>query len=248
VIFRAAFNAMCSLLIMTGAGAAQVKVDEDLALALQLASLLQSARSVVASEQAQINNAEIGDKGLSGEVVLARAATGYLERTGSDLAAIPKDSVDGQLIVAMSQAVRQVMDENAGTINHQGIGFKGFVPAVFARLVNENFSLSAKGVAEIKVTAPPDLVRNRKSRPDAWEARVINDYLLSPEWVTGEVYSELTQSEGRPAFRVMVPEYYSEGCLGCHGMPLGEVDITGYPKEGRKLGDLGGVISITLFK
>jgi hypothetical protein len=29
---------------------------------------------------------------------------------------------------------------------------------------------------------------------------------------------------------------------------MDEVDITGYLKEGGKLGDLGGVISITLFR
>lgn len=236
------------MLVLSGVGRAQEKSGDDLALALQLATLLQSARSVVAAEQAHINNAEIGDKGLTGDAVLARAAAGYLERTGTDLAAIAPGTVDARLMTAMSDAVRQVMDENAATINHQGVGFKGFVPAVFARLVNERFSANAREVAEIKVTAPPDLVRNRKARPDDWEARVISDHLLSPDWVAGAVYSELTQSGGRAAFRVMVPEYYGEGCLACHGMPLGEVDITGYPKEGRLLGDLGGVISITIFK
>ena len=44
-----------------------------------------------------------------------------------------------------------------------------------------------------------------------------------------------------------MPEYYSKGCLACHGEPKGELDVTGYPKEGGKLGDLGGVISVTLF-
>jgi hypothetical protein len=45
----------------------------------------------------------------------------------------------------------------------------------------------------------------------------------------------------------MVPEYYAKSCLSCHGQPKGEVDITGYPKEGASEGDLGGIISITLF-
>ena len=35
-------------------------------------------------------------------------------------------------------------------------------------------------------------------------------------------------------------------CLSCHGEPKGELDITGYPKEGAHEGDLGGIISITL--
>lgn len=239
IVFTLAGNARCD---------AQTNVDPDLETAMLLASLLQSARSVVAAEQTNINNADLGDKGLSGEVVLARATADYLKKTGIDLGAIPPESANGKLLTAMSEAARQVMDENAATINRQGIGFKGFVPAVFARLVNEHFGVAAAGVATIKVTAPSNLVRNRKSRPDAWEEQVINDHLLSPEWVKGEVYSEVTEVKGRKAFRAMVPEYYGEGCLACHGAPKGEVDITGYPKEGGKLGDLGGVISITLFQ
>jgi hypothetical protein len=44
----------------------------------------------------------------------------------------------------------------------------------------------------------------------------------------------------------MVPEYYVPSCLTCHGGPAGELDVTGYPKEGAHEGDLGGVISIGL--
>ena len=50
------------------------------------------------------------------------------------------------------------------------------------------------------------------------------------------------------AYRMMMPEYYANSCLSCHGSPKGETDITGYPKEGGKEGDLGGVISVTLYK
>jgi Protein of unknown function (DUF3365) len=45
----------------------------------------------------------------------------------------------------------------------------------------------------------------------------------------------------------MVPEYYGASCLTCHGSPKGAVDITGYPKEGGKENDLGGVISLVLY-
>lgn len=54
--------------------------------------------------------------------------------------------------------------------------------------------------------------------------------------------------DGKSAYRVLVPEYYSAGCLACHGEPAGEIDITGYPKEGGREGDLGGVISISIFR
>ena len=45
-----------------------------------------------------------------------------------------------------------------------------------------------------------------------------------------------------------VPEYYAASCLSCHGGPKGDIDVTGYPKEGGSEGDLGGVISISLYR
>jgi hypothetical protein len=148
---------------------------------------------------------------------------------------------------AMMAAIVDAVDDNEATINEKGTGFKGFIPAVFARLVDEAFARRAKGEAEVKVTAPPELVRNRKARPDTWEMDIIRTKLLDPGWTKGLSYSATVETNGRPAFRVMVPEYYVESCLACHGSPKGEVDITGYPKEGGKVGDLGAVISITLY-
>jgi hypothetical protein len=227
---------------------AQQNDDADLDLALRLAVLLQSARAVIGAEQALINDPAIGDKGLSGTEVLARATEAYLAKTGAPPQSDEMNAREAQLVAAMLASITEVMDANAGSINREGVAFKGFVPAVFGRLVTEAFGDKVGDLAQIKVTAPVNLVRNRKSRPDEWEAKIITENLLSPDWQTGEVYSSLTEVTGRPAFRVMVPEYYSEGCLSCHGSPAGEVDITGYPKEGGALGDLGGVISIMLFR
>ena len=78
-----------------------------------------------------------------------------------------------------------MVDDNQATINAKGPAFKGFIPAVFARLVAEEFGQLAKGEAEVKVTAPPELVRNRKARPDQWEAEIIETKLLDPAWPTG---------------------------------------------------------------
>jgi len=76
------------------------------------------------------------------------------------------------------------------------------------------------------VTAPVNLVRNRKARPDAWEAEVITTKLLQPEWPRGQPYSAMVPGT-RPAFRGMVPEYYGESCLLCHGVARGEMDKAG---------------------
>jgi hypothetical protein len=91
-------------------------------------------------------------------------------------------------------------------------------------------------------------VRNLKARPTPWENDVIKSKLLAPDWPRGQPYDAVVDTNGRQAFRMMMPEYYAASCLSCHGSPKGEVDITGYPKEGGKEGDLGSVISLTIYK
>jgi hypothetical protein len=220
--------------------------DEDATIAASLAQMLRSARVVIAESQAKIDDPAVGDKGLSGRVVLDLAIQKYQATTGVDPASIDPKSRQGVLLQALKDAIVEVMDESQPQINAKGTGFKGFIPAVFARLVDEAFARHAKGEAEIKVTAPANLVRNRKARADAWEAEVITTKLLQADWPKGQPFSAVVR-EGRPAFRIMVPEYYAESCLSCHGVPKGEMDKTGYPKEGGKVGDLGAVISITLY-
>jgi hypothetical protein len=220
---------------------------DDAAIAQSLAQMLRSARTVISENQARIDDPALGDKGLSGKVVLGLAMQKYKEAAGVDPESIDPQSRQGKLLHALMDSIVEVMDENQSQINMPGTGFKGFIPAVFARLVDEAFARRAQGEAEIKVTAPLNLVRNRKSRPDAWEAQVITTKLLQADWPHGQPFSAMVP-EGRPAFRVMVPEYYSESCLACHGTPKGEMDKTGYPKEGGNLGDLGAVISITLYR
>jgi hypothetical protein len=203
---------------------------------------------VISSSQALINDPDRGDKGLTGDVVLAATIEKYRKLTGVNPASIDPASREGRLLQAEMASIKEVMDENQALINEKGSGFKGFIPATFARLVTERLQEKIGDVAEIKVTAPPNLVRNRKSRPDDWEKSVIESKFLAPGWPRGQLFWQLATSKGREAFRVMVPEYYSASCLSCHGPKKGEMDITGYPKEGASEGDLGGVISITLFR
>jgi hypothetical protein len=245
------WSVACALIIIysqTGTTRARADQSEEVAIALSLAKMLQAGRAVISSNQALINDPNRGDKGLSGDVVLAAAIENYRKATGLDPRSIPATSREGRLLQSEMAAIKEVVDENQSFINEKGVGFKGFIPAVFARLVTERLEQKIGTDVLIKVTAPPALVRNRKSRPDEWEQSVIREKFLDPNWTRGELFSQSRPSQGRDAFRVMVPEYYSASCLSCHGQKKGEVDITGYPKEGASEGDLGGVISITLFR
>jgi Protein of unknown function (DUF3365) len=219
---------------------------EDETTAQNLAAMLRAGWTVISQEQNRINDPEIGDKELSGAAVLERARNIYQANTGVDPDSIDPASQSGRLLRDQMDAIVEVMDANQTTINAKGTGFKGFIPALFARLVNEAFVRRANGEAEMKLTAPSERVRNLKARPDAWEEEIIETRLLSPNWPRGQPYSAAVEFKGRPAFRVMVPEYYDSSCLSCHGSPKGELDITGYPKEGAKEGELGGIISIVL--
>lgn len=222
--------------------------EDETAIALKLAELLRSARAVVSNYQPLINDPTIGEKNLDGDKVLAEAVARYRAQTGEDPTEVDPDSKLGRLFAAQMEAIKTVVEENQQTIDMPGVGFKGFIPATFARLVNEAFEARVGAEARIKVTAPPRLVRNRKARPDAWEAAVMADKMTDPNWPKGKYFGEVAALDGRPAFRIMIPEYYEETCLTCHGGPAGEVDVTGYPKEGGAAGDLGAAISVTLFR
>jgi len=238
--------AVAVILSVTRPSAAET--EDDIAIALSLAEMLRSARVVIAEAQDRINDPTVGDKGLTGEAVLARALDVYRQRTGRDPLAVGAGSRHRRLLAAQMAAIREVMDEHQETVNRPGVGFKGFVPAVFARLVNERFMEKVGEEAEVKVTAPPELVRNRKALPDPWETEVIRGKLMSRDWPRGEVFHTQATNKGLDAFRALIPEYYEAGCLSCHGGPEGEIDVTGYPKEGGELGELGGAISITLYR
>lgn len=214
----------------------------------QLAAVLRAGRSVVSNNQDLINNADIPDKGLTGEVFYQQVIENYLEKNGEHPLESESDPEIRSLIETQLKAMVEVVDEHQDVINAEGLAFKGFIPAIFARLVNEKFAAERAAEATVKVTAPMALVRNRLARPDDWESAVLEEKFKDASWPVGEPFFEETTVSGKPAFRMLIPEYYSESCLVCHGSPAGETDVTGFPKEGGNAGDLAGAISITLYK
>lgn len=235
----------CALVVASAVAADDA---EDVEMGTRLAELLRAGRSIVSNYQTLINDPALGDKHLDSTRFTKEAVALYAERRGSEPLSGEMTDRDRRLIEAQIEAMREVLDEHQDDINRQGIGFKGFVPAVFARLINEKFAAKAGNEARVRVTAPEQLVRNRKSLPDAWEVRIIQNVFSDPKRAKGEAYMEVANVDGRAAFRMLLPEYYTDSCLTCHGEPKGEIDVTGYPKEGGKAGDLGGAISIVLFK
>jgi hypothetical protein len=221
---------------------------DDTELGEHLAALLRASRSVVSKHQDLINDPAIGDKGIDGDSVVAESIAAYEQAVGAPPISESTPEQERHLTQALIDSIREVVEEHEAEIDTPGMGFKGFIPAVFGRLVGTRFAEKVGTEAQIKVTAPVELIRNRKALPDEWERGVIEGRFLQSDWERGAPFTEMAEFAGRPAFRMLIPEYYSASCLTCHGTPAGEVDLTGYPKEGGAEGDLGGAISITLFK
>jgi hypothetical protein len=218
-------------------------------LAVETATLFRAARVVLSQRQAHINNPDLGDKGLTGGVVVAATKENYVAMAKRDFSLADEGSIEGKVQRAMFESIEEVMDQAQDLINEKGKGFKGFLPAVFGRQVAERFSKRMDGLVAIKLTAPKAYVRNRRNLPDEWESAVIEERFKSAGWETGKSHFEDGQSvRGRKAARLILPEYYQDSCLGCHGEPKGERDISGGKKEGGKLGELGGAISVVVYE
>ncbi len=65
--------------------------------------------------------------------MVADAVKIYRETTGVDPASIDANSRHGKLLRMEMEAIAEVLDAHQQTLNRQGVGFKGFIPAVFGR-------------------------------------------------------------------------------------------------------------------
>jgi general secretion pathway protein A len=121
--------------------------------------------------------------------------------------------------------------------------YKGLIPATFGTETASRFQNYSK--IYLKQTAPAHLVRNPKNRPDDYETAAFQRLAAtSSESEKSRAFSEIVD-DGQQA-RLILPLYYKQSCLACHGEPKGERDISGYPREGGKEGELGGAISVKI--
>ena len=224
-------------------GAFALTADEAKVQASMLAEFLHIGRVTVAHSLAEykINDANIGDKGFNGDIFASKINAGFKDSTGVDIVAgtggekLPANTMD--LLKTILDTRKQVANDNLPIINMKGMGFKGFIPASYGRQVGDVF-LQKTG---IKLKQTTDKLRNQYNKPDAFEADIIQK-MKSPDWKTGEM--KFVQEGGD--YRLARPIYIKKGCLGCHGDPKGEKDVAGRIKEGYKLGELRGIISVKI--
>jgi type II secretory pathway predicted ATPase ExeA len=211
-----------------------------------LAVLLDSGRVVVGRAQSTINNPRIGDKGYSSSVFEGQLRKEFQTRTRHDLhnlAGAPMPESAKHLLLRLAFFMQKAVHDVQPDINKKGIGFKGFIPATFGTQVAHNFSKDT-GLKLRQIGPPGTEPRNPNNKPNEQEEQLLYAVQKNHPRV-GDHIVEQQLADGR-GVRVMLPLFYSKQCLACHGNPKGQVDISGYEKEGFKEGDLGGAISIVL--
>lgn len=205
-----------------------------------LIKLLQAGRSVISAHQELINDAAKGNKGFTPDYMADRMIEKFREMTKIDLRQ-PNSTPHAKLLLALLESGKEVVANAQPIINKQGIGFKGFIPAVWGRKTGEKFG-HRTGI-RLKLTAID--YRYPGNKPDDFEAEVLKLF-SDPNYPKGKEYSRTVMVDGKPAFRMMAPEYVGASCLQCHGEPKGDRDITGHKKEGLKEGGLVGAISLVI--
>ena len=211
-----------------------------------LAVLLDSGRVVLGRAQSTINNPRIGDKGFSSSVFEGQLRAEFQTRTRHDLhnlAVAPMPESAKHLLLRLAFFMQKAVHDVQPDINKKGIGFKGFIPATFGTQVAYSFSKDT-GLKLRQIGPPGTEPRNPNNKPNEQEEQLLYAVQKNHPRVGDHIVEQqLPDSRG---VRVMLPLFYSKQCLACHGNPKGQVDISGYPKEGFKEGDLGGAISIVL--
>lgn len=115
--------------------------------------------------------------------------------------------------------------------------FKGIYCAIAGKSIAVRFSRDTGYIIKYTSTSP----RKPSALPDEFEAEAFSSFAYGQSEFFG-----ISKYEGEDVFRYVTPLYIEDSCLRCHGEPKGEIDLTGYPKEGLVLGDTGGAVSIII--
>ena len=209
-----------------------------------LAILLDAGRETIAKKQDLINDASKANKGFTSDVFERQVAEDFQQRTGivlTNLEAADIPPMAKPLLARLMQESKKTIDTYQSVINVPGFAYKGLIPATFGTETAARFQ--AWSGIYMKQTAPPHLVRNPRNKPDEYESAVLAKFSTDAS-SDSRVFTEVTD-DGK-FVRVLLPLFYQRSCLACHGEPKGQRDISGYPKEGAKEGELGGAISVKL--
>lgn len=161
----------------------------------------------------------------------------YTQRTQARAEMLEK----ARILSSEMSAVWEFMDMNQTRIDTDSDGsynFKGLYCAIAGKSIAKILERDTDYIIRYTNLEP----RKKASMSDDYESEAIREF---KDGSSTEKYGIETYN-GQRVFRYVTPIYLNESCLDCHGDPAGELDVTGYPKEGMEVGDLIGVASIVM--
>ena len=236
---------IAALVVLFAISASTAIGNEDVILTGRLlAILLDSGRVTIGSNQSLINDPSKGYKGFTAEVFERQLFDTFQARTGIDLhdisqAAVPE--IAKPLLARLIEESKKTVTSYQPAINVAGLKYKGLIPATFGTETAARFR--AWSGVYMKQTAPELLLRNPKNKPDEFETMMFQKLGQNGDNDHDKIVSETVDGQ---SIRILLPLFYTRACLGCHGEPKGERDISGYPKEGGREGQLAGAISVKI--
>lgn len=142
------------------------------------------------------------------------------------------------------RATWDFIDYEQPNINYDRDGtynFKGLYCSLVGKSVGKLFTMSTDYQYLLRYTRLEP--RNALDEPDDFERAALAAF------ATGEAteYTGFVEGDGgRREFRYVGAIYLTDTCMECHGGPAGDLDVTGFAKEGMEVGDVGGAVSITM--
>lgn len=206
-----------------------------------LALLLDSGRAVVNDYQALFDETGRAKKGFAPALFERQLTDMFRSRAGIDL-----DNLDASRIPPLAKKLMKELVETSTAVAAdlqsevtRSNGSAGVIPAIYGARVVSHFT-ERTGVRMKQTALVP---RNAANAPDSVE-RAALEIFADPNYPREKVITETTARSG--VLRLMFPLYATRQCLDCHGEPRGALDRTGYPREGLKLGQSAGDISVTI--
>lgn len=145
-----------------------------------------------------------------------------------------------RVLVDEMAAFWEFVSINQDSINYTSDGaydYKGLHCAIAGKSVAALFTRDSDYSIRFTNLNP----RNFNNEPDAYEAEALRAFDADPGVTERYGFAEV---DGQSVFRYVSAMEVSENCIECHGGPAGEIDATGYPKEGWKVGDVAGAVSV----
>lgn len=151
---------------------------------------------------------------------------------------------EARILEKSVRATWDFIDYEQPNINYDRDGtynFKGLYCSLVGKSVGKLFTLSTDGRYTLRYTRLDP--RNALDAPDEFEQRALDAFYHEG---ASEYTGFVNAADGSREYRYVGAIYLTDSCLECHGAPAGELDVTGFPKEGLSAGDIGGAVSISM--